>query len=371
MQYKLQPPGKRGPCWYIRWTENGRDRERSTGAETRRGAETFAEEYFGELARRRVPGAGETVGFPRAAEAYKAANPHLSRQDIRKVDAVAGYFCDNDDCRTLTHAHLVGAANALKPGRADSTKNRFVIGPAAAVLHYAARNRWCDYQPIEKFQESRKSSRQPATDETMALLFRHIEDPPEELAPQYRNAGGVDPHLAYKKILLAILYDTGLRLGHTLGIEWPRIFLGDGRIGVTVPKSDELALVPISPATVALLANLPEADKTGRLFPWTTDRGVYPWLKRAKQRAGVHYTPHLSRHALATAAQDIPDKKAAELGVWLDPRSLHRYQSVKPEAIPGRHFGTVMTAAAAEQSEAGRAVASPHPSTDAPEKKTA
>lgn len=369
MQYKLQPPGKRGPCWYIRWTDDrGKDRERSTGADTRKGAETFAERYFGELARRRVPGAGETVGFPRAAEAYKAAKPHLSRQDIRKVDAVAGYFSDNDDCRLLTHAHLVDAAEALKPGRTNATKNRFVIGPGAAVLHYAARNKWCSYEPIEKFEVSRKSNRQPATEDTMARLVRHLEDPPEELAPQYKKAGGVDPHLAYKRILLAILYDTGLRLGHTLSIEWPRIFLADGRIGVDVPKSDELALVPISPATVALLANLPEADKTDRLFPWTTSRGVYPWLARAKKRAGVHYTPHLSRHALATAAQDIPDKKAAELGVWLDPRSLHRYQSVKPEAIPGRGFGTVMAAASAEPASAETSTPA---AIDTPEKKTA
>ncbi|WP_295135388.1 hypothetical protein [uncultured Reyranella sp.] len=99
--------------------------------------------------------------------------------------------------------------------------------------------------------------------------------------------------------------------------------------------------MPISPVTVTMLANLPEEEKTGRLFPWLTSSGVYPWLKRAKKRAGVHYTPHFSRHALATAAQDIPDKKAAELGVWKDPLSLHRYQHVKPEAIPGRHIGTI------------------------------
>jgi hypothetical protein len=39
----------------------------------------------------------------------------------------------------------------------------------------------------------------------------------------------------------------------------------------------------------------------------------------------VHYTPHLSRQALATAGGDtqIPDDEAAKLGVWRDPRSLH------------------------------------------------
>jgi integrase len=333
MQYKLQPPGKRGPCWYIRWTQDGRDRERSTGAETRRGAETFAERYFGELARRRVPGAGETVGFRRAAEAYKAF-AHLSTLDERLVDALVDHFHDVDDCRTLTHAHLVGAANALlKPGCADSTKNRKVITPGAAVLHYAASQKWCEYQRIRKFWVSRVSNRAPATDDTMAALMAHIEDPLEELAPQWN---GVDPNLAHKRLLLAMLYEMGLRLGAYLRIDWTQIDLPACTVAVRVPKSDKMATIGFSPVIAAMMANLPSRE--GRLFPWSTNSGVYAWLKRVCKRAKVRYSPHLSRHALATAADaaQIPDKRAAELGVWSDPRSLHRYQHVRPEAIPGR-----------------------------------
>lgn len=333
MQYKLQPPGKRGPCWYIRWTENGKDRERSTGAETRRGAETFAERYFGELARRRVPGAGETVGFARAAEAYKAF-ANLSKHDACLVDALADHFRDVDDVRTLTHSHLVAAANALRPGCTDSTKNRKVIGPGAAVLHYAADQKWCDYQRIKKFWVSRISNREAATDATIALLMQHIEDPAEEMAPQWF---GVDPNLAYKRLLIAMLYEMGLRLGAYLAIDWEKhVDLQARQVAVRVPKSDKMATITFSVTIQTMMANLPR--RTGWLFPWRTSRGVYAWLDRVKARAGVHYTPHLSRHALATAADaaQIPDKRAAELGVWADPRSLHRYQHVRPEAIPGR-----------------------------------
>jgi len=61
-------------------------------------------------------------------------------------------------------------------------------------------------------------------------------------------------------------------------------------------------------------------------------------------RSGAKVTPQVGRHALAAAAGDanIPDKKAAELGVWRDPRSLHRYQHVKPDAIPGRTAGSLL-----------------------------
>lgn len=331
MQYKLQPPGKRGPCWYIRWTEDGRDRERSTGAENRRGAEAFAEAYFAELARRRVPGAGETVGFKKAAEAYKAyARP--SKLDERLIDAVAAHFADAD-CRTITHAQIIGAANSLMPGRSDSTKNRKVVGPAAAVLHYAADQKWCSYQRIKKFHESRISSREPATDETMAALFANLEEPPRKT----KHGRKGDPNLAHKRLLLAMLYELGLRIMDTLRIEWAAIDLGGRRVVVRIAKTDQVASIPFSPVVRDMLANLP--TKTGRLFPWSSTRGVYAWLDRVKIRAKVQYTPHLSRHALATAAQDIPDKKAALLGAWADPRSLHRYQHVRPESIPGRTAG--------------------------------
>lgn len=335
MPYKVLPPGKRGPCWYVRGTDSSGEFEYSTGKDTRRDAERWVEEVFlPDRARRRVPGAGETVGFTDAARFYKAAHPQLSRQDIAKVDAVAEEIGDVD-CRSIVHATLVAAAEALKPGLANGTKNRWVIAPAAAVLHYAADNKWCDYLRIEKFPESRRSNRQPATDATMAALFANIEDPPRR-KPNGRKG---DPNLPYKRLLLAMFYELGLRLMDNLRIEWARIDLEKAEIGVYISKTDQWATLKISPVLVSLLANLP--GKTGRLFPWSTSRGVYAWLDRVQERAGVYYSPHLSRHALATAAGEkrIPDNEAAKLGVWLDPRSLHRYQHVRPEPIAGRDAG--------------------------------
>jgi|GEM_PF-1761169 len=345
MPYTLIPPGKRGPCWYVRGSDAAGPFEYSTGKDVRRDAARWVEEIFlPARARARVPGRGEAVTFATAARHYKAANPHLVRSDVAKVDAVAREIGD-DDCRAVNQARLVDAANKLLPGRANATKNRWVIGPAAAVLHYAAEQEWCADRRFRKFKVSAKSNREPATPATLQKLFEHLEDPPDECAPQWKVQGdGSDPNLPYKRLLLAILYETGLRIGHTLSIEWRAIDLQAGRIGVVIPKSDELALVPISAVIVAELANLPDDRKTGHLFPWRTTSGVYPWLRRACARAKVHYTPHQSRHALATAAQDIPDKKAAELGVWLDPRSLHRYQHVKPEPIAGRDAGFLVRA---------------------------
>jgi len=335
MPYKLIPPGKRGPCWYVRGTDSSGEFEFSTGKDARRDAERWVEEILlPARARRRVPGAGETIGFRDAARFYKAAHPQLSRQDIRKVDAIADEIGDVD-CRSIVHATLVAAAETLHGGKANATKNRYVIAPAAAVLHYAAANRWCDYSRIEKYPESRQSNRQPATDATMAALFAHLEEPPRA-RPTGRKG---DPNLPWKRLLLAILYELGLRLSDNLRIDWQHIDLERAEIAVHIRKTDRRATLRISPVLVSLLANLPR--KHGRLFPWSTSRGVYGWLDRVQARAGVRYSPHLSRHALATAAglARIPDGEAAKLGAWLDPRSLHRYQHVRPEPIAGRDAG--------------------------------
>lgn len=346
MPYTLQPPGKRGPCWYARGTDSGGPFEVSTGKETKRDATRWVEEVFlPGRARRRVPGRGESVAFNEAARFYKAAKPHLSKADIRAIDAVAAEIGD-DDCRTVGHARLVQAADTLKPGRSDATRNRKVIGPGAAVLHYAADQEWCDYKRLPKFWVSRKSPRTPASDADMAKLLEHLADPPRE--SKHGRKG--DPNLAHKKILLMLLYELGLRLMDNLRIGWEHIDLQAAKVQVRIGKSDEMASLEISAAIVAELANLPTDKKLGRLFPWSTSRGVYAWLDRVRDRAGVHYTPHLSRHALATAADaaQIPDKRAAELGVWADPRSLQRYQHVRPTPIPGRHAGTLLEAATQE-----------------------
>ena len=113
MPYKLIPPGKRGPCWYVRGTDSSGPFEYSTGKDDRRAAARWVEEVFlPDRASRRVPGAGEAVGFDVAAQHYKAANPHLSRADIRLVDALAAALGDTD-CRRVNQAMLVDAALRL------------------------------------------------------------------------------------------------------------------------------------------------------------------------------------------------------------------------------------------------------------------
>lgn len=321
MPYKLIPPGKRRH-WYVRGTFAGRRHEVSTGETDRRRAEAWAARYVAAVIGDAVPDGSQPVGFARAAQAFMEWR-RPGRADEALLLAVVGWFGDRP-LSEIRHAHVVEAANALKSGASGPTKNRKVVVPIAAVMHYAAEQGWVEYRRFRKFPEPRRSRRQPASDADMGILM-----------------SAVDGH---RRAILAVLFETGLRITDALSIEWEAVNLPAGRVLARVGKTDERIAIPLSAPLVALLANLPKGGRF--VFPWRTRRGVYAWLKPLRERLGIAYTPHMSRHALATAAlaAGIPDREAADLGAWRDTRSLHRYQHVTPAGIPGRDIGGAMVA---------------------------
>lgn len=311
--YKLIPPGRR-PYWYIRGSFGGRRHEVSTGKTDRSGAEKWAAQYYADYISDALPDPDDEVGFSRAAQAFLEWK-RPGRQDEQLIRAVAAWF-GAKPLAEIRHAQAVEAANALRANASGPTKNRKVIVPIAAIMHYASEQGWVEYRRFKKFRESRRSPRQPAKDQDMARLME-----------------AVDGH---KRAILAVLYETGLRITDAINIEWETVNLPAGRLAAKVGKTDDKIVLPLSAALVAVLAGLPKGGRY--VFPWRTRRGVYAWLKPLRERLGVQYTPHQSRHALATAALDagIPDRQAADLGAWRDVRSLHRYQHVKPAGVAGR-----------------------------------
>lgn len=78
----------------------------------------------------------------------------------------------------------------------------------------------------------------------------------------------------------------------------------------------------LSPELVVMLAKT-EKQPSGRVFPWGDRHNVYRWLRPLCKRLGVSYTPHQSRHAMATDLRALGyDMKAiTERGLWRDERS--------------------------------------------------
>jgi hypothetical protein len=98
-----------------------------------------------------MPGPGETVSFRRAAEFYFASKD-LQTGDERRIQRMVDRIDPIGD-KPVAHVQrvdLVATANALYAEASEDTKNRWVLGPGAAILHYAADKNWRPWERIAK-----------------------------------------------------------------------------------------------------------------------------------------------------------------------------------------------------------------------------
>jgi len=318
MGYKLLPPGTRrnNATYIVRGSIAGRRFEARTDATTRADAEQWALEFIGAL--KRESASGPALTFAQAADAYIALK--RPRPDDTKHILLLGRWFAAKPIREIVGADLVTAAHALKPRVGDATKNRAIITPGSAVLHYAAEQGWCNYGRHRRLKVSRRSPRRPATEDAMRLLLANTD--------------------GHKHLLLAWLYETGVRITDSLRLHDADLDLQMNRVRVGTTKNDDHGSLGISPELVVLLAKAPRCAG-GRVFPWKDRHGVYRWLRKLRTRLGVTYTPHLSRHALATDLRALGwDMKAiAERGIWRDERSAGRYTHHRATDTPGRSVG--------------------------------
>lgn len=311
---QLYPPGTRkgNTRWIARFTAGGRAREIVLEAQSRPAAAKEAERRRREFDGR-APGA--VIGFREAATAYKAGR-RLGKQDLAYIDRLERFFGDRP-VSDFVGADLITAAHALCPTSSDANKNRSVIGPASSILHYAAEQGWCVDRRHRRLKVSRRSTRRPVGADTMRLLLA--------------NTTGM------QHLLLAWLYETGQRITASLALRRDDLDLSRGLAFVASSKTDDHGQIELSPELVAMLASAPHLPSE-RVFPWGDRHNVYRWLKPLCERLGVTYTPHQSRHAMATELRALGyDMKAiAERGLWRDQRSAERYVHHRSTATPDR-----------------------------------
>lgn len=311
---QLYPPGTRkgNRTYVLRAPVGGRQVEKVLEATTGPAAAREARAFLAKLEGHRP---GEIVGFSTAADAYVAAK-RLGKQDLAYVDRLKRFFRDTP-CPDILGAHLISAAQAMLPSGSDANRNRAVLTPASSILHYAAEQGWCGERRFRRFKVSRRSTRRPAPADTMRLLLA--------------NTTG------HKLLLLAWLYETGQRITASLKLRREDLDLQRALAMVTSDKTDDHGQLELSPELVAMLANAPRLP-SGRVFPWGDRHNVYRWLKPLCASLGVSYTPHQSRHAMATdlRALGYDMKSIAERGLWRDERSAGRYVHHRSSAAPDR-----------------------------------
>lgn len=312
MQFYAPGTRKGNRTYVVRGPSNGRQIEKVLEATKLADAKKEAEIFFASL-KGRDP--SSVVTFAHAAHSYMAfANPR--KDDAKWINKLITYMGDRD-VREVKGDDIRQAADTLCPHVQNETKVRYVYTPAAAILHYASEQDWCPYRRIRRPSYSRRSKRTPASGDAMRLLLR--------------NTTGL------QALLLAWLYETGQRISDSLRLLRSDLDLSAGLARVGSSKTDDRGEIGLSPELVAMLANAPHLP-TGRVFPWGDRHNVYRWLKPLCERLGISYTPHQSRHAMATDLRALGyDMKAiAERGLWRDERSASRYVHHRSTAVGER-----------------------------------
>jgi hypothetical protein len=166
MPYQLIPPGtrKNNPFWLVRYRDpfTGKSTEYSTKKSDQKAAERVAVNFWHRLLQAGPPQPGEKVNFEKAAglyAAFRGIDLDLNKQpDAKRINRLISEL-GSTLLADINHARLVSAANNLCPGLKPATKNREVMRMAAAVLHYAAENKLCQWLRIRMFTEPEPETR--------------------------------------------------------------------------------------------------------------------------------------------------------------------------------------------------------------------
>lgn len=320
------------PYWYIRGAVRGISVDESTGTGDEAAAEDIRILREAEILKRSIHGDSITRTFAEAALSYMEAGgerehmPPLLKHFARAKLAQIG------------QAEIDEAAKKLKPGASPATTNRQIYTPMAAVLHHAARKRWCPAPVIARPEQPEGRVRWLTHEEAETL----IEAAGDKLRP-----------------LIVFLLCTGVRITEALTLDWRDVDLSRCHVSILNveagghgTKSGQSRGVPLHSRAVAALANLPH--RTGKVFrrhygytnwkgqvkglgdPYSDRKGagggqVKTAWKKMLERAGItDFTPHDCRHTWATwhyaANKDIA--ALMELGGWADVDSVMRYTHV-------------------------------------------
>jgi integrase len=311
MPIQLYAPGTRrgNPYWIARISLDGRRAEVSTKTTDKAAARRWAREFERRLAAEdRAHRPGEAISFAYAAEKYLeyrgdpgGARGRAEKVRIARLVAVLGRKMLND----ITQADLVDAARRLFSDQAPATLNREALRPAAAILHYAESCGWCSWLRVRLFKEPKPRTRALSQEAATALI-----------------ANATDPDLHR---LLLWLFRQGDRISDALRVQWANIDLNAGTVEMRIGKTDEWRTADLHWELVALLGNV--ENKEGRVFRWETKSGVYKPLRALCKQLGIHMTPHMARHSMATwLVQDgVNTATIMEAGGWRDVKSVLRY----------------------------------------------
>lgn len=287
MALKLHPPGTRSETSFVaRGWVNGRLYEYSLKTADQRIARRSLREFEAKI-RAGGPQAVGAVTFGEAAARYQQFRP-LSREGEADLAAIVAEI-GRRRLRELTPADLHDVANRLKPRASGSWKNRHVLTPAGAVWHHAAETGLCDHVKIKRFHEEKPKTKALSQEDAARLIAATQEG-------------------TLKRLLLLWLFHQGMRISHTLAVEWENIDLTRGTVAHRERKGHRQHdyVFPLHQEVLDELARVPpHMVQNGRVFrDWSGKSAVYYWLRPLCAELGIDFTPHMARHSRGTWLSD-------------------------------------------------------------------
>ncbi len=337
MPLYLVPPGQRvkyrkgraypNRFYLVRGEVGGRHIEVSTKTRDAEKAAAYKARVELDHLEGNVPGPDEEVTFAKATDLYIAFK-QPSKGDERRIRRIVAAIGPEKLVGDVQHADLVAAAGKIYPLGRNETKNRWVMKPGAAILHYAAENKWCEWQRIRKLAEAAPVTR-ASNAETARTIMAALER--EEAAARTAHKR----RLAYKKRLLILwLYKHGNRISDPLRLLWDEhVFLPRKVYLLYVGKAKKWKEKPLDEEVFEELANDPH--QRGPVFPWRTRSGVYKWLRPLCRRLKVTFTPHMARHYVGKLLNAEGEGLKTIMGALdqSDPHSAMRYQDADMEIV--------------------------------------
>lgn len=327
------------PYWYIRGSLRGRRLDESTGVSDRKTAEEILARRSTQVLDISIHGDAAARTFAEAALSYLEGGGE--RTHLEPIIKLLG----RRKLAAIGQAEIEEAAKKLCPKGSPATVNRQIYTPTVAVLHHAARKKWCSKPVIARPKQPQGRVRWITHDEAERLI------------------DAAAPHI---KPLVIFLLATGARLSEALYLDWSDVDLSRAHVTfrpteIRGIKNDEARGVPLHSRAVEALEGL--KHKKGAVFrrpdgkPYEEREGGGGQIKTAwngmLRRAKItDFTPHDCRHTWATwhymANRDM--RALMELGGWKSPEMVVRYAHVNTSHLAptidamweqrgGRHSG--------------------------------
>lgn len=287
--------------WYIRWTERGRGRERSTGAADAGQAQTelarFIENRAAEAARPREPGriwvadvigayAAEHVPHVASVETAAAACDRLlSWWGGRVVGDISPQTCKEYARSRTFNGRQVKAGTAARE-----------LTVLRAALNHAVREKRLAAAPYVWTPQRAPARDRWLTRSEVARLIR--------AARRNRVSKAQGRHIPL--FILMALY-TGARRGALLDLRWPQVDLERGLIDFNPPGRKRTnkgrPIIPVSPKLLTVLKHCRKRSRGDHVI---SRRGagvasVKTGFRNAARLAGLPgVTPHTLRHTAGT-----------------------------------------------------------------------